>query len=73
MSLENRLEKRVRDWERLAKAFRLAKEEREPSQEEWRLNATSEEAYERCASEIREDLAAARTIRRSPYAPFSTR
>jgi len=68
-ALENRLERRLYEWRKIAKAFRYAQNEREPSEEEWELNRAWAEAIERCASELGSDLAAARAIKRSQYEP----
>ena len=68
-ALENRLERRVRDWRRQAAAYRLAQHDCEPSEPEWDLNKENADMLERLSSEIREDLAAARAIKRSQYDP----
>lgn len=68
-ALENRLEKRLRDWRKLAEAYRRAQLDCEPSEEEWTLNLENAEMIERLMAEIREDLAAARAIKRSLFAP----
>lgn len=68
-ALENRLERRLLDWRKLAAAYRLAQHECEPSEEEWQLNKENADMLERLSAEIREDLAAARAIKRSQYDP----
>jgi hypothetical protein len=67
--LEKRLEKRLRQWRRLAETYRDAQHEREPSEEEWELNRAWADAFERCASELGTDLSAAKAIKRSQYEP----
>lgn len=67
--LEKRLERRVRDWRRLAASYRLAQHDCEPSEEEWHLNKENADTLERCVSELSEDLSAGRAIRRSQYEP----
>ena len=69
VELEKRLERRAREWRKQAEAYRLAQHECEPSEEEWRLNKENADTLERCASELSEDLSAARAIRRSQYEP----
>lgn len=68
-ALENRLERRLLDWRRLAAAYRTAQLEREPSEEEWTLNKENADMLERLSAEIREDMAAAKAISRSQYEP----
>jgi hypothetical protein len=68
--LEKRLERRVRDWRRLAEAYRLAQLDCEPSEQEWWLNKENVETLERCASELASDLSAGRVFRRSQYEPL---
>jgi hypothetical protein len=68
-ALENRLERRLYEWRKMAKAFREAQHEREPSEEEWELNKAWADAIERCASELGSDLSAAKAIKRSQYEP----
>jgi hypothetical protein len=68
-ALENRLERRVREWQRLAASYRAAQLDCEPSEQEWDLNKENADMLERCASELRSDLAAAKAIKRSQYAP----
>ena len=70
-ALENRLERRVRDWRKQAAAYRLAQLDCEPSAEEWHLNKENAETLERCASELASDLSAGRVFRRSQYAPVA--
>ena len=72
-ALENRIERRVRDWRRQAAAYRAAQLECEPSEQEWDLNKENADRLERCASELSEDLSAGRAIRRSQYDPVSSR
>ena len=67
--LEKRLERRVRDWRRLAASYRLAQQDCEPSEEEWHLNKENADTLERCASELASDLSAGRVFRRSQFAP----
>ena len=67
--LEKRLERRLREWRKQAAAYRLAQLDCEPSEQEWQLNKENADKLERCASEIGEDLSAARLFRRSQYAP----
>lgn len=66
-ALENRLERRLQDWRRLAAAYRTAQLDCEPSEQEWDLNRENADMLERLASEIREDMSAARAIKRSQY------
>ena len=68
-ALENRLERRVRDWRKQAAAYRLAQHDCEPSEDEWHLNKENADRLERCASELASDLSAGRVFRRSQYAP----
>lgn len=68
-ALENRLERRLLEWRRLAKGYRQAQLEREPSEEEWLLNREIADMIERLSGEISEDLAAARAIKRSQFEP----
>ena len=68
-ALENRLERRVRDWRKQAAAYRLAQLDCEPSAEEWCLNKENADTLERCASELASDLSAGRVFRRSQFAP----
>ena len=68
--LEKRLERRVRDWRKLAASYRLAQHDCEPSEEEWHLNKENAETLERCASELASDLSAGRVFRRSQFAPL---
>ena len=67
--LEKRLERRLLDWEKLVVAYRLAQCDCEPNGEEWQLNKENADRLERCASELRSDLSAAKAIRRSQYEP----
>ena len=69
-ALENRLERRLRDWRRQAAAYRAAQHDCEPSQAEWDLNKENADSLERCVSELSEDLSAGRAIRKSQYAPL---
>ena len=69
VGLENRLERRVRDWRKQSAAYRLAQHDCEPSEEEWRLNKENADTLERCASELASDLSAGRVFRRSQYQP----
>ena len=69
-ALENRLERRVRDWRKQAAAYRLAQHDCEPSEDEWHLNKENADTLERCASELASDLSAGRVFRRSQYAPI---
>jgi len=68
-ALENRLERRVRDWRKQAAAYRLAQHDCEPSEDEWHLNKENADTLERCASELASDLSAGRVFRRSQYEP----
>lgn len=68
-ALENRLERRLLDWRKLAEAYRLAQLDCEPSQDEWQLNKENADRLEQCASELRSDLSAARVISRSQFQP----
>ena len=68
-AIEYRLAKRLREWEKLASAYRLAQHDCEPSEAEWHLNKENADMLERCASEIGGDLSAAKAIRRSQYEP----
>lgn len=68
-ALENRLERRLLDWRKLAEAYRLAQHECEPSERGWQLNKGIAETIDRLASEVRSDLSAARVISRSQYQP----
>lgn len=65
--LEKRLERRVAGWLRQAAAYRTAQLDCEPSEQEWDLNRENADMLERLASEIREDMSAARAIKRSQY------
>ena len=65
--LEKRLERRLSGWRRRAEAYRLAQRDCEPSEEEWTLNKENADMLESLSAEIREDLAAARAIKRSQY------
>lgn len=67
--LEKRLERRLSGWLRQAAAYRLAQRDCEPSEEEWQLNKENADMVERLAAELREDLAAAKAIKRSQYEP----
>lgn len=67
--LESRLERRLQSWRRLSNAYRTAQHDCEPSEQEWLLNKENADMLERLSSEIREDLAAARAIKRSQYEP----
>lgn len=67
--LEKRLERRLSGWRKRAEAYRLAQRECEPSEQEWQLNKENADMLERLSSEIREDLAAAKAIKRSQYEP----
>jgi hypothetical protein len=66
-ALEDRLEKRLREWRRLAATYRAAQLDCEPSEQEWDLNRENADMLERLSGEIREDLSAARAIKRSQY------
>jgi len=68
-ALENRLERRVRDWRRQAAAYRAAQQDCEPSEQEWDLNKENADRLEQCASELASDLSAGRVFRRSQYEP----
>jgi len=68
-ALENRLERRVRDWRKQAEAYRAAQLDCEPSEEEWHLNKENADTLERCASELASDLSAGRVFRRSQFTP----
>ena len=66
--LENRVERRVREWQKLAQSYRRAQLDCEPSEQEWQLNKENADMIERLAAELREDLAAAKAVSRSQYA-----
>ena len=68
-ALERRLERRVREWRKLAATYRLAQHDCEPSEQEWDLNKENADMLERCASELSSDLSAGRVFRRSQYQP----
>ena len=68
-ALENRLERRLLDWRRLAATYRAAQLDCEPSEPEWDLNKENADMLERLSAEIREDLAAAKAIERSQFEP----
>ena len=68
-TLENRLEKRVREWQRLAASYRAAQLDCEPSEQEWDLNKENADRLEQCASELASDLSAGRVFRLSQYEP----
>ena len=68
-TLENRLEKRVREWQRLAASYRAAQLDCEPSEQEWDLNRENADRLEQCASELASDLSAGRVFRRSQFEP----
>lgn len=57
MKLNKRLEKLVQKWRKLSKAYRLAQDERDPSEEEWWLNDASAEAIEKCVADLENVLA----------------
>ena len=67
--LENRLERRLHEWRKLAESYRRAQLDCEPSEEEWQLNKENADMIERLSAEIREDLAAAKAIKRSQFQP----
>ena len=73
--LEKRLERRVRDWRRMAVGYRQAQHDCVPSEPHWHLNKESADLIERLASEVSSDLSAARAIRKSQFEPnlFQTR
>ena len=52
MYLDESAQRLVANWQKMARAFRLAQQEHEPSHDEWRLNQAWAEALERCASEL---------------------
>lgn len=56
MKLEDRLEKRLLEWRKLANAYRDAQHDREPSEDEWLLNRELAELIERCISELAADM-----------------
>lgn len=68
-ALENRLEKRLGEWRKLAKRYRCAQNECDEQSDEWHLNKENAEMIDRLAAEIREDLSAARAISRSMFGP----
>ena len=68
-AIENRLERRLREWQKLANTYRLAQHDCEPSEPEWQLNKESADTLERCISELGGYLSEARAIRRSQYEP----
>jgi len=68
-ALENRLERRLRDWRKLAATYRQAQLDCEPSEQEWQLNKENADMIERLAGELSSDLSAGRAIRRSQYEP----
>ena len=68
-ALENRLERRLHAWRKLAESYRRAQLDCEPSEEEWQLNKENADMLERLSAEIREELAAAKAIKRSQYQP----
>lgn len=56
MTLEERLQKRLREWRKMAAAFRDAQAECDPSEEEYALNSNCAEMLERCVESLAEDL-----------------
>lgn len=60
MTLEERLVRRLRNWQAAAKQHREAMDEldEEVDSHEWRLHKSEAECFERCVSEIAADLAA---------------
>ena len=59
MTLGESAQRLAANWQRMAKAFRLAQQERQPSEDEWQLNKAWAEALERCASELASVMAEA--------------
>jgi hypothetical protein len=57
MTLERRLQRKLREWMRMATAFRLAQNERDPSEDEWFLNKAEADMIERLANELADELA----------------
>ena len=68
-ALENRLERRLRDWRKLRDTYRQAQLDCEPSECEWELNREAADMIDRLMGEIREDLVATAIIKRSQFAP----
>lgn len=60
MTLEERLVRRLRNWQAAAKQHREAMDELDEETDacEWQLHKSEAEAFERCASELAADISA---------------
>jgi hypothetical protein len=67
MTLEERLARRLRNWQAAAKLHRQELDEldEEVDNHEWLLHKIEAEVFERCASELAADLAARNDDRRA--------
>lgn len=59
--LEERLQRRLREWQKLARRYRIAQDECDVDTEEWWLNKENVEMIERLSAELASDLAATNT------------
>lgn len=66
LTLEERLQKRLRLWREAAKQHRQCMDELEEQDEEWMMHRLEAEVFERCITELIVDLSA-----RSATAPAS--
>lgn len=68
MTLEERLLRRLRNWQAAAKQHRSCMDEldEEVDRSEWQLHKTEAEVFERCGSELAADLSAINDTPRKP-------
>jgi hypothetical protein len=57
MNLEDKLHARLVRWRKLAKTYREAQHDREPSEDEWLLNKELADLAERFVDDLVEDIA----------------
>lgn len=58
MTLEERLQRRLREWQKLARRYRIAQDGCDVDSDEWWLNKENVEMIERLSAELAGDLAA---------------
>lgn len=58
MTLEERLIRRLQEWRKLARRYRVAQDECEDQSDEWHLNKENKEMLYRCIDELAADLGA---------------
>jgi hypothetical protein len=56
MTLEERLIRRLQEWRKLARRYRVAQDECEDQSDEWHLNKENKEMLYRCIDELAADL-----------------